>query len=150
MVGVRQLDVGVTAREEHPKDLGKVGVYLVKHHQELTAHLTLDGARDLCERLLGALEVGHLLGDVVRALLQAQVLVHGDLVDRTDAVELPTQLLHRTLHDLAIIRLRQRERVLQNPAVRRDVLEGTLDLHLDTAEVNPEVVGNAFGTLKLL
>ena len=69
MVGIGHLEVRLSAREEHGEHLGEVGVDRIKDHQELPAHLALDGCRNLGEGTTGALEVCHLLVDVVGALL---------------------------------------------------------------------------------
>ena len=80
MVGVRHLQMCRAAWEQQREHLGKVRINLIEYHEELPAHLALDGSGDLCQRLAGALQVRHLLGYVVRTGLELGVFVHRDLV----------------------------------------------------------------------
>ena len=132
MVGVGHLEVGAATREEHREDLLEVAVDRLEGHEEGTAHLAVDGRGDLDQRRAGALEVGHLLVDVVGALLEALVLLHGHLVDGADVGELLGQACRVALHGVAVLGLGQRQGVLEGVgAGRRDGGDGVLDLDLE-------------------
>ena len=59
--------------------------------------LPIDCRRDLGERLAGTLKILELTGDVVGARLERLVLLHRDLIDRTEVVDLANKVVELAL-----------------------------------------------------
>ena len=141
MLGIGHLQMSLAAREEHSEDLAEVRVDLLKRHQEGLPHLTVDGHRDLGERLARALQIGQLLLDVVGAALELLVLLHGNLVNGTKVVDLAHKLVEFALGGIAVRGRRKHERFLEHRrAIGGNGLDGSLDLHLELATRDLELV----------
>ena len=150
MVRVRHLQVCRAAGEQKPEDLLEVGVDGVEGDQELAAHLALDGVVYALECLAGTLQVLHLLANVVRALLEAGVLVHGNLVHGADAPERRPQVLHLRLRGLAVLRRGQRQGLLQVGPRLLYGADGMLYLDLYLALLHLHVACHGAGALQVL
>ena len=148
MLGIGHLKVSLAAREEHGEDLAEIRIDLLKRHQERLAHLAVDRHGDLGERLARALQIGQLLLDVIGTALELLVLLHGDLVHRTQVVDLAHELVELALGGVAVGGRRQHERFLEHRGtVSGDGLDGSLDLHLELAARHLELILRRGGSI---
>ena len=141
MLGIGHLQMSLAAREEHSEDLAEVRIDLLKRHQEGLPHLAINGHGDLGERLARALQIGQLPLDVIGAALELLVLLHGNLVNGTKVVDLAHKLVEFALGGIAVRGRRKHERFLEHcGAIGGDGLDGSLDLHLELAACDLELV----------